>query len=117
MLGYLGYVALGGAMGSILRALMGMAVTFPFGTLAVNVLGSFLIGIAFALGVVDRSGGHAFVMLGLLGGFTTFSTFSLDALKLVQAGQFSGALLYVLASVFLSVAAVALGVLLAGRLA
>ena len=117
VLGYLGYVALGGALGSVLRALMGMAVSFPFGTLTVNVLGSFLIGAAFALGVADRTGAHPFLMLGLLGGFTTFSTFSLDALKLVQAGQISGAALYVLASGLLSFAALVLGLLLAGRLA
>lgn len=115
MLVHLGYVALGGALGSVLRALLGMVVAFPFGTLGVNVLGSFLIGVAFASGFAERSAAHPFLMLGVLGGFTTFSTFSLDALKLVQAGQGGAALGYVLASVLLSVLAVWLGYVAAGR--
>ena len=108
----LGYVALGGACGSVLRVLIGQAVTFPFGTLAVNVVGSFLIGIAWASGVDKVAGMYPFLMLGLLGGFTTFSTFSLDVLKLVEASQFGMSLAYVLASVVLSLAACAAGVFL-----
>ncbi|MEM1237240.1 MAG: CrcB family protein [Pseudomonadota bacterium] len=115
MLVHLGYVALGGALGSVLRALLGMAVAFPFGTLAVNVLGSLLIGVAFASGLADRTGAHPFLMLGILGGFTTFSTFSLDALKLMQSGQSAAAGAYVVASVVLSALAVWVGYTVAER--
>ncbi|MEL6915971.1 MAG: fluoride efflux transporter CrcB [Pseudomonadota bacterium] len=113
----LGYVALGGALGSVLRALVGMTVAFPLGTLTVNIAGSFAIGIAWALGVAKSPALHPFVMLGLLGGFTTFSTFSLDVLRLYEGGHVAGALGYVLASVVLSLAAVALGLFLGARAA
>ena len=81
------------------------------GTLAVNVLGSFAIGVLFVwLGA--REGWQLFLMTGVLGGFTTFSAFSLDTLKLLQAGQTLQAAAYVGGSVLLSLAAVALGVAL-----
>lgn len=117
MLATLGYVALGGALGSVLRVLVGMAVVFPVGALTVNAVGSLLIGVCWALGVDKVPGLFPFLMLGVLGGFTTFSTFSLDALKLVQTGQWSAAAAYVFASVALSLAAVVLGFILTGRLA
>jgi CrcB protein len=102
-------VALGGALGAVLRYLMVTAIGAPLGTLAVNVVGSFAIGILFVwLGA--RDGWQLFLMTGVLGGFTTFSAFSLDTLKLVQAGQALQAVAYVGASVALSLAAVALGV-------
>ncbi len=116
MIGQLAYVALGGALGSVLRALVGMAVGFPFGTLTVNALGSLLIGAAWAAGVDKLPGLHPFLMLGVLGGFTTFSTFSLDVLRLAQAGQMPMAALYVFVSVGLSLAAVTIGFLAMGRL-
>ncbi|MDJ0640185.1 MAG: CrcB family protein [Paracoccaceae bacterium] len=109
MLTTLVYVALGGALGSVLRVLLGMAVTFPFGTLMVNVLGSFLIGLCWASGVDKMAALHPFLMLGVLGGFTTFSTFSLDVLKLVEGGQLGLSAAYVLASVLLSVGACFVG--------
>lgn len=109
------YIALGGALGSVMRALIGMAVAFPGGTLAVNVLGSFLIGVAFASGLAERGPLNAFILLGFLGGFTTFSTFSLDVLKLMQAGQGQAAFGYALVSVVFSIGACALGFFLAGR--
>ncbi|MEM9437420.1 MAG: fluoride efflux transporter CrcB [Pseudomonadota bacterium] len=108
------YVALGGALGSVLRAMVGASVGFPMGTLMVNVVGSFLIGIAFAVGVADRTYGP-FLMIGLFGGFTTFSTFSLDTLKLVQSGQMGPALAYIAGSVALSLVAVWAGYVLGGR--
>ncbi|MEM1100569.1 MAG: CrcB family protein [Pseudomonadota bacterium] len=111
----LGYVALGGALGSVMRALVGMGVAFPFGTLTVNALGSFAIGIAWALGVSKMPGLYPFLMVGLLGGFTTFSTFSLDVLRLYEGGQGAGALGYILASLVLSIGAVVLGLTLGGR--
>ncbi len=109
-------IALGGALGSVLRHLLVAAIGAPWGTLAVNVAGSFAIGLAFvALGA--REGWQLFLMTGVLGGFTTFSAFSLDTLRLVQAGQVALAGAYVLGSVALSLAAVALGVALARGLA
>ena len=117
MLTQLAYVALGGAVGSVLRALIGMAVAFPLGTLTVNVLGSFAIGLAWAAGVGKTPNLHPFLMLGVLGGFTTFSTFSLDVLHLIQDAQHGSAAAYVLASVILSIAACAFAIWLWGRVA
>ncbi len=108
-------IALGGAFGSVLRYLMVAAIGAPWGTAAVNVLGSFTIGALFVL-LDGRAGWQFFLMTGLLGGFTTFSAFSLDSLKLFQQGQSLQAAGYVLASVALSLIAVALGVALARSL-
>ena len=113
-------VALGGAIGAALRYLTNVSALrlfgtgFPVATLVVNVVGSFLMGVLVV--VLARKGGNhlaPFLMTGILGGFTTFSAFSLDALKLWQAGQGGQALLYVGASVILSLGAVALGASLA----
>lgn len=112
-------VAAGGAIGASLRYLTNVAVGrvighgFPWGTMTVNVVGSFLMG---ALVVtLARKGGHAalapFLMTGVLGGFTTFSAFSLDAFTLYERGQAGAAGAYVLASVLLSLAAIVAGVL------
>lgn len=109
-------IALGGALGSVLRYLMVSAIGAPWGTAAVNVLGSFAIGVLFVL-LDGRAGWQVFLMTGCLGGFTTFSAFSLDTLKLVQQGQTAQAALYVLASVGLSLFAVALGATLARSVA
>lgn len=112
MIQTLSLVALGGAAGSVLRYLTVAAVGTPLGTLLVNVVGSFVIGILFVM-LAGRGMLSLLFMAGLLGGFTTFSAFSLDALKLWQAGQGAQALLYVGASVILSLLAVALGAALA----
>jgi CrcB protein len=105
-------VALGGALGSVLRFMTVAAVPAPFGTLTVNVLGSFVMGVLF-IALAGRSGLSPLMMTGILGGFTTFSAFSLDALKLWQAGQVLPGLAYAAASVILSLIAVALGAALA----
>lgn len=103
------FVALGGALGACLRYLIGMAVAFPLGTLAINVIGSFVIG-AVWVAMVDKTPGLLpFVMTGLLGGFTTFSAFSLDTMRLIQDGRIGVAGIYVLASVILSLIACFLG--------
>jgi CrcB protein len=104
-------IALGGAIGSVLRYLMVGAIGAPWGVAAVNVLGSFVIGTLFVL--IPRESWQLFLMTGVLGGFTTFSAFSLDTLKLVEGGQPLLAAVYVLASVLLSLIAVALGVAIA----
>lgn len=85
----------------------------PVGTISVNVLGSFLIGLAFAL-LKSRVGNpeviSAFVIVGLLGGFTTFSAFSLETLGLIEAGFWYKALVNVALSVLCCVGAAFLGV-------
>lgn len=116
-------VAAGGALGAVARYLAGMAALrllgggFPWGTLFVNVAGSFLIGLAMAL-LEARGTTRAtpFLVTGILGGFTTFSAFSLETAALVGRGATGPAALYVLLSVALSLAAVTLG-LAAARLA
>ncbi len=114
------WVMLGSALGGLARYWLGVGVaawtgpSFPWGTLLINVLGSFVIGLFAAalgergmlsdalgrgglfLGVVDL---RAFVMVGLCGGFTTFSSFSLQTLELLQAGRTGPALGYVAGSV------------------
>lgn len=118
MIGNLALVALGGAVGAVLRHLgvLGAArwlgAGFPYGTLAVNVAGSFLIGVVFSA-LTAREAMHLapFLTVGVLGGFTTFSAFSLDALILWERGAAGLAAAYVLASVALSLGAVGLGVI------
>ncbi|WP_439154426.1 fluoride efflux transporter FluC [Yoonia sp.] len=103
-------VALGGALGAVLRYLVGLSVAFPFGTLAVNVIGSFLIGLLWViLSARGMQQWAPFILTGLLGGFTTFSAFTLDALRLVEAERITAAGGYVLASVILSLGACFIG--------
>jgi len=114
-------IAIGGALGALLRyGISGFvekafAGSFPFGTLVVNVLGSFLIGIMWVL--IERLSGapalRAFAVVGLLGAFTTFSTYSLEVLMLGRLQDMKQALFYVIASNVLCVASVAVGFLLA----
>lgn len=116
-------VALGGALGACARYLTGVLTVrafghgFPWGTLTVNILGSFLMGVLVV--VLARKGGHAYaplLMTGMLGGFTTFSAFSLDTLTLFERGQTWLAGAYASASVLLSLLAIVLGVLSARAL-
>ena len=108
-------VALGGAIGASGRYLVGVAATrvmglgFPWGALAVNVLGSFLMGVlVVGLAHKDATRLAPFLMTGVLGGFTTFSAFSLDTMAIFERGQYGLALFYVLASVLLSLGAIIL---------
>jgi CrcB protein len=112
MIWTLSQVALGGAIGSVLRYLTVAGLGAPLGTLAVNVAGSFVIGFLFVM-LAARAGLSPFLVTGVLGGFTTFSAFSLDALKLWEGGQAVLALGYVAGSVLLSLLAVAAGAILA----
>lgn len=106
-------VALGGAIGAVARLFVGTAVTFPFGTLSVNILGSFLMGLAFVgLAQAGMVRWVPLLMTGILGGFTTFSAFSLDTLRLYETGRIIAAGGYVLASVLLSVLALIAGVII-----
>ena len=103
-------VALGGAMGSVARFWLTSAMTaltgprFPWGTLLINVLGSFVIGLVAGITLTPaRVGMHPdlriFLMTGVCGGFTTFSAFSLQTLELMQAGDVIPALGYAIGSV------------------
>jgi len=121
MLNTFGLVAVGGAIGAMLRYSVYLSsarilgANFPFGTMIVNVAGSFLMGI---VAVVLMQRGQAgllapFLMIGVLGGFTTFSAFSLDTLVLMEKGKLALASAYVFGSVGLSILALFTGLLLA----
>lgn len=88
---------------------------FPYGTLVVNVSGSFVMGLLFVL-ILDRFDGigsqlRAFLLIGILGGYTTFSSFSIETLNLFESGAWFSASLNILLSVVLSILAVWLGVI------
>ena len=120
------WVTIGSALGGLLRyaltrATLGISTAFPFGTLIINVLGSFVIGYFGTLTL--HSGRYAasentrlFVMVGICGGFTTFSSFSLQTYDLMRSGAWGRALANVTFSVVLCVAAVSLGHMAAHRL-
>ncbi len=121
MISTLSLVALGGAIGASLRFLWGVGVLrlvgpsdVPTAIMTANILGSFLMGV-FVIAAAQRGLTHLspFVMTGLLGGFTTFSAFSLETITLFERGQIGGAALYVALSVGLSLAGLALGVWIA----
>jgi CrcB protein len=111
-------VAVGGAVGSLLRYYVGlgslrlMGPSFPWGTLTVNVVGCFIIGI-FAEMIAIRFNASVELRLllitGFLGGFTTFSAFSLDAISLFERGDVLAGGIYIAASVGLSMLAVVAG--------
>jgi CrcB protein len=112
-------VGIGGFIGSVLRYTLGgyvqqatKSVGFPFGTLAVNVMGCFLIG--FLAQLAESRGAltgesRAFIFIGILGGFTTFSTFENETLNLVRDNQMMSALTNIGANVILGLIAVWLG--------
>ncbi len=110
---YLLFIALGGASGAVTRYLVSnWALSLwqgrmPLGTLLVNVVGSFAIGIVFVL--IERQHIHpdwrGVLMVGFLGAFTTFSTFSLETVSLLERGDYLPAVLYTVASVISCVAA------------
>ena len=117
-MGSVAWVALGGALGSVTRyaSIRGLAGIFgegqPWGTLTVNVVGSFLMGLLAALiarKFADADAVRVFLLPGFLGGFTTFSAFSLDVFNLMQRGENGSAIPYVLGSVILSLIAVFAG--------
>lgn len=119
-------VAIGGAIGSILRYLAAIGAArlagpdWPYGTVFVNVTGSFLMGVVVEL-IARRFNASVeirlFVATGILGGYTTFSSFSLDASSLFERGGLTDALAYVLASVVLGILALFAGLAFARHLA
>jgi CrcB protein len=119
------WVALGGALGTTGRYWLSGVVarmvgeTFPWGTLAINVTGSFVIGFFGALTGPDGrvfvgSTARQFVMIGICGGYTTFSSFSLQTLNLLHDGEWLGAGANIVLSVVLCLIGVWLGYILAG---
>ncbi len=111
-------VALGGALGASARYLTNVTATrlighgFPWGTVIVNIAGSFLMGVLVV--VLARKGGThlaPLIMTGMLGGFTTFSAFSLDAFTLYERGQIGLAAAYVAGTLVLGLAAIVAGIL------
>lgn len=115
-------IGLGGALGSVLRYWLSTSVYalagrgFPYGTLAVNVLGCLAMGFLFVL-FLERLADHtlwrAGMLIGVLGGFTTFSAFSIETFSLVEQGEIVKALANAMLSVALCVGATWLGVALA----
>lgn len=111
---YILAVAAGGALGAVVRYLVSIGAgrafgtDFPWGTLIINVTGSFLIGILtglFAMKWNLPQAARIFLTVGICGGYTTFSTFSLDAWYLIERGQTVASAAYMIASVVLSVGA------------
>ncbi len=116
------YIAIGSALGGVSRYLVGGLVQrasgagFPTGTLVVNVTGSFLLGLFLRYGLETPTLTpelRAFLTIGFCGGYTTFSTFSYEAVALLEDGQWSRAAFYMGASLLLSLAATLLGLLAA----
>ena len=114
-------IFLGGGIGASARYLLSLQIHkatgpgFPFGILTVNVLGSFLIGILWVLLIERFNLGpiwRASLLIGLLGGFTTFSSFSIDTINLMLRGQIMSATLYILLSVILCLIGTWFGILI-----
>ncbi|WP_220754285.1 MULTISPECIES: fluoride efflux transporter CrcB [Shewanella] len=112
------FVALGGSIGAVFRYVISILMlqlfgsSFPFGTLLVNILGSFLMGVVYAIGLETSHLSpeiKAMVGVGLLGALTTFSTFSNETLLLMQEGLFVKAILNVLLNVILCIFMVYVG--------
>lgn len=112
------YIGIGGFIGSILRFLVArlnlsvQLFSIPVGTLIVNLLGSMIIG--FLAGVASKSelmspNLRLFLMVGICGGFTTFSSFTLENMTLLQNGQYVSAIIYILSSLILGLVAVITG--------
>jgi len=117
-LGILLAVALGGALGSLLRYFVAGAVQsaawpgFPWGIFVVNISGGFAMGLIVELSALKLNltpEVRAFLTIGILGGYTTFSTFSLDSALLIERGDYSGAALYIAGSALLSILALFAG--------
>ncbi len=118
-------IAAGGAIGALLRYWTSLAVHsrlgtgFPYGTLVVNVLGSLLMGFLYIWLIERLAAGpalRAFLLIGVLGAFTTFSAFSMETLNLIEGGQAGKALLNIAVSITVCIAAAALGIFAARQL-
>lgn len=112
------YIALGSAVGGVLRYLLGLTiqqsagVDFPLGTLVINITGSLLLGFLYRYALDNPAIStevRLMLTVGLCGGYTTFSSFSLESVRLLQDGQIGKALLYVGLSVMLCLVATGVG--------
>ena len=119
------YIAIGGAIGAVLRFTLSNGVYawlgrgFPWGTLVVNVFGSLLMGLLYVFFVERMSVSvemRSLILVGLLGAFTTFSTFSIETLNLIESGDLIPAGINMFVSVFCCVAACWLGLMLGRQL-
>jgi CrcB protein len=117
-LGVLLAIAAGGAVGSLLRYFVAAQVQsavspgFPWGIFVVNITGGFIMGVIVELGALKMSFTpelRAFLTVGILGGYTTFSTFSLDSALLIERGDYFGAATYIVGSAVLSIVALFAG--------
>jgi CrcB protein len=118
-------ISAGGALGAMARYFLAEWATtqwgthFPVGTLVINVSGSCVLGVYLTL-VTERYTGHEatrlFVATGFLGAYTTFSTFSVEALRLIETGDAAAGMAYIVASVVLSIVAAAIGMIVAHML-
>jgi CrcB protein len=117
------YIAFGSAVGGVLRYLLGGLIqratsgTFPLGTLVINITGSFLLGLLYRYSADSAAitpEVRAMLTIGLCGGYTTFSTFSYETVRLLEDGEIGRAVVYIGLSVVIAVAATMLGVV-AGR--
>jgi fluoride exporter len=114
------FIALGGGAGAVSRYLVSKSVSglssgmFPYGTLAVNIIGSFLLGFLFSLfnTMIIPSQYKIMITVGFLGAFTTFSTYSLESLNFLMEGEYRIALTNVLINNIFSIAAVFFGIFL-----
>lgn len=122
MINTIAAIAAGGAIGALMRhgvniaAVKALGHGFPYGTLTVNIVGSFIMGaiiIVFASLWQPSEAMRLFMITGLLGAFTTFSTFSLDTVTLLERGAYLAAATYLSASVILSIAALFAGMAIA----
>lgn len=114
-------IAIGGALGALSRYWVVGLVSrlfernFPYGTLTVNIIGSFVIGIGYIF-IIERlhitSEWNAVLMIGFIGAFTTFSTFSLETVNMLHEGRLIAALIYIFSSVLICLLATAAGILL-----
>lgn len=119
------WIAIGGGIGSVLRYILYTRIdqfystTFPLGILTTNIVGSFMLGFltwVFTHQIIISHEYRAAILVGLLGGFTTFSTFSHDTLQLVLQGDYAPALLNIVLSVVVCIIAAGAGLLLAKSL-
>ncbi len=109
-------IAIGGAIGATLRFLVSSNISAPYGTLTVNVLGSFLIGFLYILLLEHHVELRPFLMIGMLGAFTTFSTFSLETLNLLLANEHTKAFSNIFLNVVVCLFATWLGIQIAKQL-
>lgn len=113
-------IGIGGAIGSLLRFFFSQMIksgSFPLATFTINIIGSFLIGIIIALSIKHiefSSPWKLFLATGVCGGFTTFSSFSIENLQLIQQGKWMTSVFYIAGSILLGVIAAGIGYKIAG---